>query len=628
MATYDKLKNKLNNHAIQVQSAIEDGAGENIQNNYAKQDGYYQCLTAGLSDNFNSRMTLTDKSPYLFRSLGGSFEVGNKCFLKSITGGTIVFNQIAINGNFSDGTNKWEFINGTGSVSNNELTYTSNLTQVTYLNYKLFRTVSVVPDHKYLISFAYKSNANFSASATPLIQSGVACAASETYVRQIVIWSGRANPANNDWYFYNYTNPKSEAWVLNLKEIEVIDLTVMFGSAIADYIYNLESGSAGVGVAWFKQFFPKDYYGYDMGSVLSVKTTSKKIVGFNAYNHAMGSATLLGGHEYQISGTYLGLAYDDINGDSEMPTLDANCKFTPKNDGILYVAGGNSTDTCVHLVWDGERNGEYEPYSETVYPIETTDLYGFLELDGNNNLYYDGDEYQTKGRIIRKYAVETLTNNYAVSDTIIISDMATDTSKLICKHGHLSEWGTVSGTSVTLTKALGIGDVIVYELAAYTSEPASAVSEKQIIDNWGTEEYVDPRTIPVPVGHITEYLPDLKAKVEIAPESPQTDGYYVMKRINKNNVYSPLSSWLSLYDYVKKEEIALTNLGAITSSALVNGTFFRNDISVNGGINENDVIYIKTSANSVYPAVNNGTTLTVFCASNLSLTSIVKAWKL
>ena len=50
------------------------------------------------------------------------------------------------------------------------------------------------------------------------------------------------------------------------------DLTQMFGSTIADYIYSLEQSQAGAGVAWFKKLFPADYYPYSEPTIISSQT--------------------------------------------------------------------------------------------------------------------------------------------------------------------------------------------------------------------------------------------------------------------------------------------------------------------------------------------------------------------
>ena len=51
---------------------------------------------------------------------------------------------------------------------------------------------------------------------------------------------------------------------------QVFDLSVMFGTTIADYINTLETATPGAGVAWFRALFPKDYYAYDAGTLRSV----------------------------------------------------------------------------------------------------------------------------------------------------------------------------------------------------------------------------------------------------------------------------------------------------------------------------------------------------------------------
>ena len=60
-------------------------------------------------------------------------------------------------------------------------------------------------------------------------------------------------------------------------EDNVIDLTAMFGSEVADYIYALESGTAGAGVSIFKSLFGADYYPYTANTLMSAKPTGKVI---------------------------------------------------------------------------------------------------------------------------------------------------------------------------------------------------------------------------------------------------------------------------------------------------------------------------------------------------------------
>lgn len=557
MATYKKYATK-DGTPIQVQSAVEDGAGNNIEDDYAKQNGYYQELTSGLSENLASRMRLSDNGPYLFRTTGGALEVGNQCLENKIVGGSIVVNQMLPIVN-SDTTE-----NGIRIVlnsSDNTITIDGEYTgSDVYPIYTILQTTNYIinTNDKYFRRLKYVSGS------------------AENFVRLFIGNGGNFISISRDGDLFNYDvadiyhysvqnnktyvgfSPTYGGLVSgkfnSLKfKLELINLTQMFGNQIANYIYSLEQANAGAGVAWVKQFLPKDYYEYTATPYfLNVKTTGKKVVGFNAYNNTTGTAKLLGGNQYQITGTYTSVSYLDDLGNTETLTINTDGKFTPTNSGVLTVVDGNATDTCVHLVWDGERDGEFEAYREITYPTSDVGLRGIPKLDSDNNLYYDGDKYKSDGTVERKYAVDTLLSNYAVGDTITISAIQPNTQNIKCnKYGDLSEWGTISGTVITLTKALSSDDVILYELATPTTETADAFTQRQWIDNWGTEEWIDNRTIPLLVGHNTEYLPNLKAKVEVSPESPETDGYYVLKREDGINTYYDLSSYLVDNKYAK-----------------------------------------------------------------------------
>lgn len=527
-----------------------------------------------LAENLNSRMRLSENTPYLFRTTGGSLEVGNQCYENEIVGGSIVVNQLVD-------------------------TNTTNLT--------------LKSNHKYYTIIAGTKNI--------------------------------VNGADNSISITGGTD-------------NVFDLTQMFGSQIANYIYSLEQANAGAGVAWVKQFLPKDYYEYTATPYfLNVKTTGKKVVGFNAYNNETGTAKLLGGNQYQITGTYTSVSYVDINGDSETLTIDTDGKFTPTNNGVLTVVGGNATDTCVHLVWDGEREGEFEAYKEITYPISDVELRGIPKLDSNNNLYYDGDKYRYDGTVERKYGIVdlgTLTWTYVsgIGFYVIKSDMkpyggilctryATSNALIIQWAPDKSIWNANNAygtnnifirdseyTDATTFKSAMSGVILYYELRTPTTETADEFTQKQWMDNWGTEEWIDSRTIPLLVGHNTEYAPNLKAKVEVSPESPETDGYYVLKRDGGENSYYDLSSYLTDNNYAKKEEISTTNLGTITTATIVSNSFYHNNIAVSAGVSVGDIVFVQMSNGAVYPTINNNATqLVIFDGSDLSSLTITKAWK-
>lgn len=165
------------------------------------------------------------------------------------------------------------------------------------------------------------------------------------------------------------------------------------GSAIAvsegDMVFDLTKMTIASAIntpADFKALFPNDYYPYNASQLLSL--TAQKFVtdGFNAFNVATGKAEVIGGltpnagqaGTYQITGTYTALSLD-----GETITPDTNGFFTPAKSGELSVTGGDNT-TCVHLVWSGVRNGEFEPYWKSEKTLNLTTITGKLNGQGES----------------------------------------------------------------------------------------------------------------------------------------------------------------------------------------------------------------------------------------------------
>lgn len=352
----------------------------------------------------------------------------------------------------------------------------------------------------------------------------------------------------------------------------VTDLTQAFGSTIADYIYSLEQATAGAGVAWFKKLFPKDYYAYDAGTMMHVSDLqSHDMVGFNAYNPETGKAKVVGGNVYQITGTYTALS---LNGTTITP--DSSGYFTPDTNGEMVVTGGNSTDTCVHLKWDGEWDGEYEPYEKHSYPLDDSlTLRGIPKLDASNNLYYDGDTYAADGTVTRKYGVVTL-NGSSQENWIKSSSypggyywgewVNTHSINGSINHVQNNNLATVTGGIAEYSQKTNVvyfdGSlnikldqemyptiesfrnylqttpvIIVYELKTPTTEEAEPYNKVQIVEDFGTEEYVT--TSLVPVGHYTKYPANLRSAIERVmeqvPEAPSANGTYVLKATKTSN---------------------------------------------------------------------------------------------
>ena len=621
MAKYSYITDKThNNRKIQVESAKRDGSGKNIENNYAKKNGYYSSLTAGLSNNFDTKQVMVDESAYNFRptaTMGSvELEVGSPCKVKKIIGGTIVFNQKNNNGNPTS-TNNWGANNGTCSYANGKITFdnaTGNQKALTYnYNNKSRKKVNNI----YLVAFNYSTNHDFQFQCAD--RNNVSSGDNKRF-EVIQKCSGRAY-ANSLDYFFDYTAGDTD-WTLSVWNYQLIDLTQMFGSTIADYIYSLEQANAGSGVAWFKRYFPKEYYAYNSGELVSVKTQGKKITHFNqwdeewelgSYDVATGSPLSGSDNIRSKSTSYIRvlpnttycffrsgfagnvLEYDENDNFIKVFPTQTNYNFTtsPNAHHIRFYMGSAygttyNHDICINFHYDGERDGEYEPYNSETYACDDVELRGIPQLDENNNLAFEGDEYASDGNVTRKYGTVDLGTlewvkadwvfyaivpNMSLTDTNrnkgrICTKYPTDTQEAITqntmndktilrKQGYIYvRDSSYSESTSSQFKSAMSGVYLVYELATPTDENSIPFTEVQECDNWGTEEWLAPTTdtrpCEVPVGHETDYLPDLKAKLEVAPNTPNENGVYVMEHNASGNSYTPIATWLQANGYVNE----------------------------------------------------------------------------
>ena len=177
----------------------------------------------------------------------------------------------------------------------------------------------------------------------------------------------------------------------------------------------------------------------------------------------------------------------------------------PRNTGELM-----SVQTSAHVMRDADDNviGNYPLDSDLV-------LRGVLKLDASNNLYYEGDVYESDGTVTRNYQQRA----YQSGDE-------------------------------SLADAITDGTNTVVKLVTPTTEQADPYSEYQVVDAYGTEEYVDERTVPIPVGHDTFY----QQAVDVT-QLPTTDGAYRLALSLTGNTAT--ASW----EYVAQAEMkAQTNI--------------------------------------------------------------------
>ena len=578
----------------------------------ANVDGAYEQMTVGNAEQLVSTVGVSDSAPYNFRTTGGSADVGDRMNLKAVVGGTVAWNQRIPN-------TKGSGTVATVTVTNNgDGSWTLNGTANANTRYE-FATPSINKNHVYLVrgitsgssTFGYFVASNKGVLRDPFIYNATIC---------------KFNGDANQFSFRTYTGATYSDYVVNP---QLFDLTAMFGSTIADYAYTLESGTAGAGIAWLKKYgyFTKPYYPYKAAALESVKTSAHKTVGFNQFD----KSTATTGKFIKLDGTLGDSANAFASGfikavpnvtyyfNHIVGTASLNYSFFEYDEGQNLIlasgagSGGNSASggkqatfttsantyyirfngsypvidtTNVNLHWDGERDGEYEPYEAHTYALDDVELRGIPKLDASNNLYYDGDEYAPDGTVTRKYGIVDLgtltwtlnssyTHNTFYSDYLrenslvytttasvvtaicpkyvqlvgnvnaaTVGNNATDKMFCIASSGSVGRiaFADDSYSDAATFKAAMSGVYLVYELATPTTESADPYTELQICDDFGTEEFVDAATrdFEMPVGHNTVYQSNLRAKLEMTPNSPDGDGLYAVRQSGGINTYEEI----------------------------------------------------------------------------------------
>ena len=411
--------------------ALEEGVAE-LKNDFTQfPSGNYPQMGAGYANQLVSGLKKEDQTPYNFRRIPYDATLEE---VKKIVGGTVVNNQLF---NFPQQNTS----NGvTLTFENGVVTLSGTATS----GYCSFFTARITGGHKILVDTKVVSNPdNLTITFGSLNSQGHA-----------TIGSSSITNANNLAYAsgIGIEGYGGTGTVFNNVKFQCVctDLTQMLGTTIADYVYNLEQATAGAGVTWLKEHFPKQfdngYQAYDAGTLKSIEGLSgKKTVGFNqwdeqwengSYSDTTGTKTynankvrcknfihVLPNTQYfchlPTSLVALNVCWYGINkqfmfSDHEYG-LRGNSVFTVPN-GCYYMTfstfGTSYTtynhDICINLS-DPTKNGTYEPYEAHSYALDSdVVLRGIPKLDSNNQLYYDGDEYLPDGTVNRRYGIVDL----------------------------------------------------------------------------------------------------------------------------------------------------------------------------------------------------------------------------
>ena len=530
------------------------------------------CKASGTVDNalqLASNNGITDQVPYLFRkSVSGNREYDE------LIGASMAWNQLAPSKN----ANTYNGVTTSATQSDGSISVTGKLTNASR---NAYLSASIVQGHKILVSL----------NNLKITKGSVVILGNYTELTSFQTDGDKYYFVDNSSYSYiRFATTSVADSEYDLSFIpQVFDITQMLGSTIADYIYTLESGTTGAGVSKLHEwgFCTKPYYAYSAGALQSVNVSAHKMVGFNQWdaseytadNKYIDLTKLIVGYTYCISAqntsALLQYKISETSGGTAAWTSSvlSGSTFTLtqrfKDIGKLWiintsygpasVAQIGSAKICINLS-DPVRNGEYEPYWTKSYPLDSSlTLNGIYRLDANNDLYADGDKYHPSNGVTRRYTSINLgslnwvydsanTRFYAsISDAKspnydnIISPRYTasnnpitshDVDKQICVYG---SGGTLrfyvtdfSYTDKDALKASLNNVYAVYELETETTESADPFQTPQIVDEYGTEEYIDyaesqgTRDVAVPVGHDTRYPTNQVKKLDGLPSDFST----------------------------------------------------------------------------------------------------------
>ena len=591
MATYKNYKT-YDGQKIQVESAIRDGEGKNISNNYAKQNGYYKEIGVGNSDYADNLTPYSEESgvnqdiPFILQGTGcgngeAQVDTGSFAYLKEKQGNSVVVNQLVKNGNFANGTTNWAAGNTSQasiSVSNNvaTVTITSTTTDAFFAGIKQSH-IDIPVGHKVYISSQIKYNSQ--------TQNRLSYAFYQKENTSLFATQRQFTVAQNTWQDISQvaTIPSTgtSAFIITprhgyvttndtfeVKNVNIVDLTKWFGSNenIPQYLLDHPESAARYGIVPMV---------YNTGGLITANATVLKTYGrqqwdeewehgYYSPNGAFSSTTCIRSKNYisVIPNTtyyykgsvllhYIAYNKDKISLTANELQTNANTTFTiPANCCYLrfYVEIGEGldyqNDITLSLYYDGESG--YDEY----YPYEVLD-----EVDtGTEVLRSVGSVKDIKtpdGTIMRKIGVMENVSA-AVGDVISMPLMKPDTTN-VWRDGSLGmvvNWGTVSGTTITVTTALTSSYNIYYELATPTTEQGTPFKEVIIINDFGSMEWdrddetayngipqgckifypVDYKSYVDSLANYTEGdVTEIAKKSDLIPAPPATDGEYTLK---------------------------------------------------------------------------------------------------
>ena len=427
----------------------------------------------------------TDTTPYTFRRSGGGLIPFNftREELSKVVGGTVGWNQLVPNTTISSKTD--DGITFTVN-SNGTVTFSGTATDAAEFRYG---RIDYIKGHKY---------AEFT-GASASIPNGVTLR-----IFGDLTSNNRIKECTNSDYWNSMIKVASGTAITTPITVSLLcfDLTAMLGTTIADYIYSLETATAGSGIAKLREwgFFRDSYYSYDSGSLQSV------CVGAHVMRDA--DDNVIGNYALDSTKTLRGRFY-----------LDSNNQL--RADGDIYLPSGEVQRKMVQATFDGSES----------WAGQGTGSKAYFKLKVGDN-----------GSVV---------NNAIISNKIVQADVRDATEdvgiNLINSSGYNGAFiyirpNDVANTSLATFKTWLSNNplTVAYELATPTTESADPYTAVQICDSDGTEEFVDAlveagtRDVAIPSGTETVYYENMASKLaELPPipSAPSTNGTYTLQAV-------------------------------------------------------------------------------------------------
>lgn len=412
-----------------------------------------------------------------------------------LVGGTIVWNQLMQNGNFSDGLTNWYKGTTTPSVNNGIVSVTRTADTLPYT----YQNIQPIPEnHVVCVVCELKVNqlAESADFANARIYLGGYGVGQMAFQLQNTDWNRYVKmnrTAPGDVFTYRIISASTEQTV-QAKNIQLFDLTLMFGSEIADYVYSLERNEEGSGFKWLQSygFFTKDYYGYDPGSLQSVCVSGRKLTDANGVvtNYPIDNVELRG-------------------------------RFKLDADNNLYVDGD-----IYHS--NGQMNRKYG-----IVDLGTL-IWSYQTIDGRTN--YIANISKLGAKIINSWNTTSfISSKY---DKGVPVSTSSDIDKVIgIIGGNVYIKDTSLGTNASEFTTAVSGIYLVYELASETTETVSPFVNPQRSVSGGTEEFIDglTRDVMIPVGSISTHIENNLLK--LSAEHADSIGEELRNRVGNGTTY-------------------------------------------------------------------------------------------